>query len=61
MKVVGVSNFDKETVSDLLIAENVILTWAVRFAKLCNEFVGDDNRYHFVVKLDDYKLYKWSP
>ncbi len=62
MKIVATDNFNREYVSDVLIAENVSETWAKTIVKLLNTHCGGlDAQEHFVAYPDDKPLYKFEP
>ena len=61
MKVVGVSNFDNESVSHILVRENLTQEEAEKLADEKNAEEGELSTYFYVVKPDDYKLYRWEP
>ena len=61
MKIIAVDNFDRDSESDELIAENVPEHWANRIVSLLNEKVGRMSRDYFRAVSDDYKLYVWEP
>jgi hypothetical protein len=62
MKIIGKSNFDLETVNDILIAENVKTTYAKFIASALNDkFCTETSKYFFEAKPDEYKLYVWEP
>jgi len=62
MKIVGRSNYDKETVSDVLIAENVGEFYGERIVSFLNgKYSGDNDPYFFFLMPDDYKLYMYEP
>lgn len=54
MKIVGKDNYNRETVSDVLVAENVKEHYGKRIVKFLNE--RNSNTYYELVE-DDYKLY----
>ena len=59
MKIIGKSTYDDETVSDVLICENVDKFYANEIVNRLNEG-GDNATLYFEVKEDDYKLYDAS-
>jgi hypothetical protein len=62
MKIVKVDNFVRDTVSDILIADNVPIYYALDIANYLNEkFGGRESLYFFRAVSDDYKLYVWEP
>lgn len=61
MKVIKISNFDLETVSDTVIAEGIIQYYAESIAELLNkEFGGDDSPDYFKAVENNYKLYQFN-
>ena len=62
MKIVQTDNFDRENVSESLIAENVPEFWAEKIVTLLNDkYSGSTTSFFCQVKPDDYQLYKWEP
>ena len=62
MKIIKKDNFDRDSVSDVLIAENVDEHWSEIMASLLNQnFSGSNVADWFVSKPDDYKLYVYNP
>ena len=59
MKVIRTDNFDRETVSDILVAEGLPEEEAKERADKENARKAHD-AWH-VVKPEDYKLYVWEP
>ena len=59
MKIIKVDNYDRETVSDVLIAENINSHWGGRIIKFLNDKY--DSPDFFRLTEDDYKLYEWKP
>jgi len=59
MKIVGVSNFDAPSVSDILICENVNLVYSDIIIHNLNAD-SEEAKYYFELKEDDYKLYDSS-
>jgi len=60
MKIIGRDNFNRDTVDDVLIAENV----SGYYAEIIKNYLNADDkndRYYFDVTEDDYKLQKWEP
>jgi len=64
MKIIGVDNFARDNVSDILIAENV---QNKEFAEVMQRALNDKYCNHenastyYVIREDDYKLFKWEP
>jgi len=54
MKIVLIDNFNRDSVADVLIAENVHSGFGELIVKLLNENKGED--YYFVLKSNDYRL-----
>lgn len=61
MKIIAKDNFDRDNVSDILIAENVNEFNANHIAKLLNDSEGAMSPYYYKAVEDDYKLYDGSP
>jgi hypothetical protein len=62
MKIIGSSNYDKETVNDILVADHItderdgkIMTDAL------NANASNYSHYFYSLMPDDYVLYKWEP
>ena len=61
MKIIGKSNFDKDTVDDILIADNVSREYADGILDYMNEnFASSSSDYYFFLVEDDYKLYTFE-
>lgn len=62
MKIIAVDNYDRETVSDILVCKNCDEYEAKIMCEALNEKLGGPSspRFFKVVE-DDYKLYKWEP
>ena len=61
MKIIRTDNFDREHISDGLIAENVNEFFAKLVAKLLNKYIGADSQDYFKAVPDDHKLYEFEP
>jgi len=62
MKIIQVDNFNRDTVSDVLIVEKVSENHAQMIVEALNaKYSGDLSPMFFRVEADDYELYKWSP
>jgi len=62
LKIVLVDNFNRETKSDILIAENVDKFYGVYIIEALNEkYGGDYSSLYFAGKVDEYVLHKWEP
>lgn len=59
MKIVGVDNFARENVSEILVAENVNEFYAQLIVDKLND---NENNYYFYTNVsDDYVLYVYDP
>ena len=62
MKIIGMDNFNREHISDILIAENVSDYWAQRIVKHLNEKYDGEHSPHFFKTITDHeKPYKFEP
>lgn len=61
MKIVGKSNYDLDSVDDILIAENVNRYYGEMIVELLKNRAREDDTYYPFLVEDDYKLYKWQP
>jgi len=62
MKIIKVDNFDREDISDELIAENVPDYYVKCIVEELNQkFGGSTSPDYFMGKPDDYKLYTFEP
>ncbi len=61
MKIVRTDNFGRDHVSDVLVAENVPAEYADRIAIGLNAQTHVNSDEYFVVRPDDYKLYRFEP
>ena len=61
MKIIATSNFDNESVSDLLIAENINEYYSILIADYFNSRIKYDDKYFYKPVMNDYKLYKFEP
>ncbi len=61
MKIVGVSNFDIETMDDILVCENVHKYWGEFIVEALNDDAGEHGDRFFKLVEDDYKLHVWEP
>jgi hypothetical protein len=58
MKIVMIDNFNRETVADVLIAENVNKHFGEVIVRLLNSREGDSSPNYFVLKEDSYILWR---
>lgn len=62
MKIVQVDNFDRDYVSDILIAENANEHFGEFLTKVLNEkYSSDYSPEYYRLVSDDYELHKWEP
>lgn len=62
MKIIGVSNFDNELTSDILIAENLQPYWAKAIVSLINKYLcSETSTYYYKAVENTYILYKYEP
>jgi len=61
MKVIGKSNFDNETVDDILIDVNLTKENAEQIANNMNEDCAENSKYYYKAVEDDYVLYRFEP
>lgn len=61
MKIIVKDNFDRESVSDRLIAENVSEHWAERIVDAMNAREHEHSPDFFKAVPDDYELYVYDP
>jgi hypothetical protein len=61
MKIIGISNFDLESVNDVLICENVNRYYGEIIVTTLNNRAGPNAQYYYKLKDDDYELYKFEP
>jgi hypothetical protein len=61
MKIILVDNFDRENISDVLIAENVDSVYGKKIVDLLNEKESPHSENFFRLVDDDYKLHKFQP
>lgn len=60
MKIIGRDNYNRDNVSDVLIAEGLNEHYAEEIAELLNDHGRNPDRYYKAVA-DDHVLYKWEP
>ena len=62
MKIIEIDNFNRENVSDTLIATEVSSYWAPIIVNMLNDkFSGTDSDMFFKAVDDNYKLYVFEP
>jgi len=58
VKIVQSDNFDRENISEQLLAENVPEYWADKIVELLNDkYSGSTTSFYCSAKKDNYKLY----
>lgn len=58
MKVVGISNFSNEALAERLVKDNLTEIEARQLAAAENVSRGQGDRYYYVIKDDDYVLWR---
>jgi len=62
VKIICVDNFNREHISDLLVAENVSIFYGEKIVEFLNKtFSGDSAVDYFRLVKDDTKIYKFRP
>jgi hypothetical protein len=61
MKIIGISNYCLDSVSDILIASNVNSYYGKMILKALNEDIHEGDTYFPRLVEDDYELYVWEP
>lgn len=61
MKLICKDNFNRETISDSIIAENVDEYWAAEIKSALNDRLGENSPVFIDAVPEDYKLYKYEP
>lgn len=62
MKIIKVDNFDRDNISDQLIADNVVDFYGQHMVEeLNNQFSDDHAQIFFRLVDDDYELYEFKP
>lgn len=59
-KIIGVSNFCLDNVSDILIADNLNKYYGERIVEFLHNQMRSDDTYYPKLVEQDYKLYKWE-
>lgn len=60
-KIIGRSNLGDDSVSDIVLAENLKENWAKRIANNINKELPEDSTYFYTAVPWNYKLYKFEP
>ena len=62
MKIIVISNFNNESISDVLVAENVSEYYVKYLVEFLNSrFGGDSSPNYYQAVSDDHKLYEFEP
>jgi hypothetical protein len=61
MKIIGVSNFGLDNVSDILIASNLNSYYGKLIIDLLEINADERDTYYPKLVEDDYELYEWQP
>lgn len=60
-KIIGTSNFDSEMVSDVLVADNMVVYYANAIMKHLESLNTSHSTYYYKIVPQEYVLYEWSP
>lgn len=61
-KIICTDNFNRDTVSDTLVADNVSEYWGRLIVKFLNaNYSSNDSPNFFKLEENDYELYVWEP
>lgn len=60
MKIIGKSNFDNQSVGDILICNNVDEFFGQKIVDFLNLSDGQDAEYYYRLVSDDYKFYSFE-
>lgn len=61
MKIKASDNYDRDTVSDFLVCENISEYYGNMIVKFLNDREGDNSSQFYSLESDDHKLYIWKP
>ena len=61
MKIIGISNFNLDNVSDILIASNINKYYGKIILKALKDNMNEHDIYYPRLVEDDYELYEWQP
>lgn len=61
MKLICKDNYNRESISDSLIAENVSEFWANQIKTALNDKMGENSSTFVDAVQDDYELYQFEP
>lgn len=61
MKIILKDNYDSETKSDILVAENVLPYHAEKIVKLLNSTEDPEGAVYYKAVPDDYVLFEFTP
>lgn len=58
MKIIAIDNFDRGTIPDMLIAENVHKTIGKRIVDFLNDGEGNDSETYYMLVEDNHREYR---
>jgi len=61
MKIIAKSNFDLETFSEYIIADNLNQYYGKLIEKFLQDKVKEDDAVYPILVKDDYEIYEWQP
>lgn len=59
MKIIGMDNLNRDNVNDILICENIQVSYINSIIKILNDKIDNHHGYYYKAVKDDYKLYKF--
>lgn len=60
MKIIGKSNFDNESVNDILVCDNVNEFYGEEIVVFLNSAGDQNSTYYYLLAPDDYRLYSFE-
>ena len=61
MKIIGVDNFARESVSDILVCSEISEYYGQKIVDMLNLDSGQNSLYYYLLVPDDHKLYAFEP
>jgi|APFre7841882654_1041346.scaffolds.fasta_scaffold57668_2 hypothetical protein len=61
VQIILASNYDEESVSEILVSKDTVKSFAQQIVKIMNNHCGPDGTYYYKVVPLDYKLHKFQP
>lgn len=61
MKIIGTDNFNRDNISEFILEEDLTEEEAKKKCEELNSKERVDSQTFYVVKPDDYDIYKWEP